>query len=79
MLNAHRGFTLLELLAVMAIVAVLVTAIATPFVAVNQRNGLWVGKPWISAALVVAAVALSQVLAGLGDQESGSLSLPPPP
>ncbi|MCH7983410.1 MAG: hypothetical protein J4O01_09730 [Chloroflexi bacterium] len=63
----------------LALLAVLITVVATPFVAINRRAGLWFAKPWTSAVLIVVAVALSLALAGQGDQESGSLSLPPPP
>ncbi len=62
----------------LALLAVLIIVIATPFVAVNRSAGLWIGKPWTRAVLIVVAVALSLALAGQGDQESGSLSLPPP-
>ena len=63
----------------LALVAVLITVIATPFVAGNRRAALRFSKPWVHLLLVVVAVALSLALAGQGDQESGSLSLPPPP
>ena len=63
----------------LALLAVLITVVATPFVAANRRAVLWFAKPWMSAVLIVVAVALSLALAGQGDQESGSLSLPPPP
>ena len=63
----------------LAIVAVLITVIATPFAAVNQGSGRWIASRRTYAALVIIAVAASLALAGQGDQESGTLTLPPPP
>ena len=63
----------------LAIVAVSITVIATPFAAVNQGSGHWIARPRTYAGLAIIAVALSLVLAGQGDQESGTLTLPPPP
>jgi len=58
----------------LALIAVIVSVVGTPFAATNQRIG-----NWLSALLVTIAVVMSVALAGQGDQESGSLSLPPPP
>ncbi|MDA1280402.1 MAG: hypothetical protein O3B95_10265 [Chloroflexi bacterium] len=58
----------------LVVTGVVITAALTPFLARTQKGGIW-----IHGLLVLVAVALSIGLAGQGDQESGSLSLPPPP
>jgi hypothetical protein len=58
----------------LALISAIVPIIGTPYVATNPKFG-----NWTSGLLVVVAVVLSIALAGQGDQESGSLSLPPPP
>ena len=57
----------------LAIIVAVVSAIGTPFVDSNERLG-----NWSTGILIVVAIGLSLALAGQGDQESGSLSLPPP-
>ena len=57
-----------------AVITAVIAVIGTPVVAMNERIGIWT-----SGLLVIVAVALSLALAGQADQESGSLSLPPPP
>ena len=58
----------------LAVITAVIAVIGTPVVAMNERIGIWT-----SGLLVIVAVALSLALAGQADQESGSLSLPPPP
>ncbi len=58
----------------LALIAVIISIVGTPISASNARLG-----SWSSGLLVLIAVAMSFALAGQGDQESGSLSLPPPP
>ena len=63
-----------EFTVALALISVVINVVGTPFAAQSSRIGIW---PY--GALVVVAVVLSISLAGQGDQESGSLSLPPPP
>jgi uncharacterized membrane protein len=58
----------------LGLIAATVSIVATPFASNNQRIGIW-----MNGLLVIIAVGMSLALAGQGDQESGSLSLPPPP
>jgi Na+/proline symporter len=58
----------------LAIIVAVISTVGTPFAASNERLG-----NWSIAVFVVVAVGLSLALAGQGDQESGALSLPPPP
>ena len=58
----------------LCLISVVISVVGTPFAAQSSRIGNW---PY--GALVVVAVVLNISLAGQGDQESGSLSLPPPP
>ena len=58
----------------LAVTIALVTILGTPISATNDRLGIW-----FSGILVFVAIVLSFALAGQGDQESGSLSLPPAP
>ena len=58
----------------LALISAVIPIVGTPIAASNDRFGIW-----INGILVIVAVALSLLLAGQGDQESGSLSLPPAP
>ena len=58
----------------LALIGSVGTVVLTAFIGTRPRFGIW-----LQGFLVVIAVALSIGLAGQGDQESGSLSLPPPP
>lgn len=58
----------------LALIPIVVSVVGTPFAARTSRFGIW-----FYGVLVIAAVILSISLVGQGDQESGSLSLPPPP
>jgi len=58
----------------LALISAGISIVGTPIAATNARIG-----NWIPGLLVILAVALSIALAGQGDQESGSLTLPPPP
>jgi uncharacterized membrane protein len=58
----------------LAVTISLLTILGTPILATNDRLGIW-----FSGILVFVAIVLSFALAGQGDQESGSLSLPPAP
>lgn len=57
----------------LTLIAIVVSVVGTPFAARSSRFGIW-----FYGLLVIAAVVLSISLVGQGDQESGSLSLPPP-
>ena len=57
----------------LALIGSIGTVVLTPYIATRPRSGTW-----LQGFLVVIAVATSIGLAGQGDQESGSLSLPPP-
>jgi uncharacterized membrane protein len=58
----------------LALIIAALSIVGTPVIATNERIQIW-----LPGLLVVIAVALSIALAGQGDQESGSLSLPPAP
>ena len=58
----------------LALIIALVAIVGTPISATSKRIGIW-----FSGVLVLVAIVLSIALAGQGDQESGSLSLPPAP
>lgn len=58
----------------LALISVVIPVIATPVAAKSSRF-----ENWNYFIVVAIAVVLSIVLAGQGDQESGSLSLPSPP
>ncbi|MBN4064238.1 hypothetical protein JYU04_00720 [Dehalococcoides mccartyi] len=57
-----------------ALIATLVPIFGTPIAAKSNKFRIW--NYWV---LVLIAVVASIALAGQGDQESGSLSLPSPP
>ena len=58
----------------LALISFVISVVGTPFTAQSSRIGNW---PY--GAHEVVAVVLNISLSGQGDQESGSLSLPPPP
>ena len=58
----------------LAVIIALIAILGTPISATNERLGIW-----FSGILVLVAIVISIALAGQGDQESGSLSLPPAP
>ena len=58
----------------LALISSVIPIIGTPIAAKSERF-----RNWNYLVLVVVAVVVSIVLAGQGDQESGSLSLPPSP
>jgi len=58
----------------LALISSIIPVIGTPIAAKSDRF-----RNWNYLILVVVAVVVSVVLAGQGDQESGSLFLPPPP
>jgi len=58
----------------LALIIAVLSIVGTPIFATNERVQIW-----LPGLLLVIAVALSIALAGQGDQESGSLSLPPAP
>jgi hypothetical protein len=58
----------------LALISVIIPVVGTPIAASSSRTGTW-----LNGVLVIVAIVLSVALAGQGDQESGSLSLPPPP
>ena len=58
----------------LALISAVISIVGTPIAATNARIG-----NWIPGLLVILAVVLSIALAGQSDQESGSLTLPPPP
>jgi len=58
----------------LTLIAIVVSVVGTPFAARSARFGIWFYR-----FIVLVAVVLSISLVGQGDQESGSLSLPPPP
>ena len=58
----------------LALVVAICSIFLTPVFATGTKYG-----NWASVAIIVIAVVLSIVLAGQGDQESGTLTLPPVP
>ena len=58
----------------LALIAVLGTVVLTPLISSKRNNGIW-----LNAVLIVFALTISALTASQGDQESGILSLPPPP
>ncbi|MEE8046697.1 MAG: hypothetical protein V3T49_07655 [Dehalococcoidia bacterium] len=58
----------------LALISSVIPAVGTPIAAKSKKF-----KNWNYLIVFVGAVVLSLALAGQGDQESGSLSLPPPP
>ena len=58
----------------LALIVAVCSIFLTPVFATMTKYG-----NWKSIVLVVVAVVLSIALAGQGDQESGTLTLPPPP
>ena len=58
----------------LAIIVAICSIFFTSVFATKAQYGNWSG-----IALVIVAVVLSIALAGLGDQKSGELALPPPP
>jgi hypothetical protein len=58
----------------LAMIGVVATLILTPLLNSNEKTEIW-----RNGFLALIAVVVSIALAGQGDQESGSLSLPPPP
>jgi hypothetical protein len=58
----------------LALISSVIPVVGTPIAAKSEKF-----QNWNYLVLVVVAVVLSIVLAGQGDQEPGSLSLPPPP
>jgi hypothetical protein len=58
----------------LAIIVAICSIFFTSAFATRAKYGNWPG-----IALVIIAVVLSIALAGQGDQESGTLTLPPPP
>jgi hypothetical protein len=58
----------------LALISAIIPIVGTPYVATDPKFGNWTG-----GLLVIVAVVMSIALTGQGDQESGSLSLPPPP